>query len=69
MNSDQKFVDKAIVISTIAMKNLSITTLDTQNNDQLDFHDLSVNSIKNALYEAYETGYRAAMDREKRRND
>ena len=61
MYNDKKFIDKAIAISTIALKTLGLKTLDTQNSDNLDFHDLSVGSIKSALYEAYESGYSQAI--------
>ena len=40
----------------IARKTLLIETLETRKNDQLDFHDLSVWVIKQALSEAYAAG-------------
>lgn len=43
-------------IYTIARKELRIETLDQQYSDSLDFHDLSVVSIKRALEAAYEAG-------------
>lgn len=34
----------------------SIETLETQNSDRLDFHDLAVSAIRAALEDAYEAG-------------
>ncbi|SUZ33858.1 hypothetical protein ROE7235_03633 [Roseibaca ekhonensis] len=44
-------------LEDIAMQHLDIETLETQNSDRLDFHDVSVWSIKAALTESYERGY------------
>jgi hypothetical protein len=46
-------------IAEIAARVLGIATLATQNSDRLDFHDLSVSSIRKALEAAYEAGRRA----------
>jgi len=43
-------------ITTIAQKHLDIETLDTRKSDSLDFHDLAVWSIKEALEAAYRAG-------------
>jgi hypothetical protein len=41
----------------IAMKHFhSIETLETQNSDRLDFHDVAVWAIRAALEDAYEAG-------------
>lgn len=43
-------------ILKIATNHLDIQTLDTQENDYFDFHDLSVCQIRSALVAAYELG-------------
>lgn len=40
----------------IAKKHLNIETLETRNSDSLDFHDVAVWCLKDALQEAYEAG-------------
>ncbi len=48
----------------IAMKHFhSIETLETQNSDRLDFHDVAVWAIRAALVEAYAAGVSAATKR------
>ena len=42
------------LLTDIAKKHLNIETLKTRNSDGLDFHDLAVWSLKDALQEAYE---------------
>ena len=42
----------------IASDHLNITTLQTRNSDELDFHDCSVWGIKAALEAAYDAGLR-----------
>ncbi|MBF0354953.1 MAG: hypothetical protein HQL43_06945 [Alphaproteobacteria bacterium] len=44
------------VISEIASKILGLETLESRKRDSLDFHDLSVWSIKEALSAAFEAG-------------
>ena len=44
----------------IAQKHLELETLETRNSDRLDFHNLSVWQIKEALEEAYSAGARNA---------
>ena len=41
----------------------SIETLETQNSDRLDFHDVAVWAIRSALIEAYAAGLAAAAKR------
>jgi hypothetical protein len=55
--------DKAVdqELAEIAQKYLDIDTLETQNSDSLDFHDLSVANLKEALEEAYLAGKRAGV--------
>ncbi len=50
------------VVAEIARDELGIDTLETRNNDGLDFHELSVASIKTALEAAYEAGRKAGYD-------
>ena len=48
------------LLEQIASQHLRINTLTTQHSDRLDFHDLAVWSIKNALEAAYAAGASAA---------
>jgi hypothetical protein len=50
---------KAELLSLIAEKHLRIETLETRNADGLDFHDVAVWSIKDALETAFEAGRKA----------
>ena len=47
---------KRNIIEEIALKKLNIRTLETRNSDSLDFYDLSVASIKEALEAAFKAG-------------
>jgi len=44
----------------IAKQHLQTDTLETQHSDQLDFHEVSVWGIKNALQAAFDAGKQAA---------
>jgi hypothetical protein len=44
----------------IAQRHLFLETLETRNRDRLDFHDVAVWAIRDALEEAFEAGRRAA---------
>jgi hypothetical protein len=44
------------ILLAIAKKYLGIDTLDARNSDSLDFYDVAVWSIKDALKAAYEAG-------------
>jgi len=46
-------------IAALAKRYLYLDTLETQNSDSLDFHDLAVWRIKEALEEAYKAGFEA----------
>ena len=46
-------------LEKIAGEQLSIETLETRNSDSLDFHEVSVWGIKEALKKAYEAGKQA----------
>ena len=48
------------LILEIAQRRFSLETLETQNSDCLDFHDVAVWAIRDALEEAFEAGRRAA---------
>lgn len=50
-------------LADIAKKHLSIDTLASQRSDRLDFHDLAVWSIEQALEAAFQAGLDAAEDR------
>jgi hypothetical protein len=43
-------------LAAIARQHLGIPTLETENSDILDFHDVSVWSVKAALQAAYDAG-------------
>jgi len=43
-------------LDQIAKQTLGLETLETRNSDRLDFHDLSVGSIRAALLAAYQAG-------------
>ena len=44
----------------IAQRRFFLETLETQNSDRLDFHDVAVWAIRDALEEVFEAGRRAA---------
>ncbi|MCC5786901.1 MAG: hypothetical protein JJU33_09390 [Phycisphaerales bacterium] len=50
-------------INRIAREALGLETLETRRADSLDFHDLAVWTIKDALERAYEAGRDAALPR------
>ncbi len=45
-----------LALTEIAQRHFQIETLETRKSDSLDFHDVSVWSIKDALIEAFELG-------------
>ena len=48
-------------IEKIAQTHLFIETLEEKRNDELDFHDLSVGCIREALESAYRAGVAASQ--------
>ena len=54
MTENQELLQK--ILTGIAEKNLGMVTLETRNNDFLDFHDLAVWQIKEALEDAFIAG-------------
>lgn len=46
------------LLTDIAKKHLNIKTLETRKSDSLDFHDVAVWCLKDALKSAYEAGLR-----------
>jgi len=44
------------LLTDIAKKHLNIATLETRHSDSLDFHDVAVWCLKDALQEAYKAG-------------
>jgi hypothetical protein len=59
MTETQELIDK--VLTQIAQKNLGIVTLETQNSDSLDFHDVAVWQIKDALKDAFLAGMQTGV--------
>jgi hypothetical protein len=49
------------LLTQIAQEHLFIDTLETQNSDSLDFHDVSVWGVKEALIAAYQAGLAAGQ--------
>lgn len=47
-------------LNTIAREALGLETIETRNRDSLDFHDLAVWCVKDALQRAYEAGRQSA---------
>jgi hypothetical protein len=48
------------LLERIALQHLRIETLQTRHSDRLDFHDVGVGSLKDALQAAFEAGQRSA---------
>jgi hypothetical protein len=65
MDQEKEVIDKSLAISKIAIEILRIKNLDSQNSDTLDFHDLSVTSIRIALTAAYDAGYKNGSNNQK----
>lgn len=61
MNSENN-IELNPLISEIAAKYLGVKTLETQNSDPLDFHDLAAWSLKAALEAAFNAGYESAQN-------
>ena len=55
---DAKTLDQ--LFQRIALDHLFVETLETRNSDRLDFHEVSVWSIKTALQAAFDAGRQAA---------
>lgn len=49
------------LLTRIAQEHLFIDTLETRNSDSMDFHDVSVWGVKEALLAAYQAGLTAAQ--------
>ncbi len=52
MNTNQLYS----ILNQIAQKHLDIETLETRHSDRLDFHDVAVWGIREALQAAFEAG-------------
>jgi len=50
------------ILTSIARRVLNLDTLETRKSDSLDFHELSVWQIKEALEAAFKAGYDAGRD-------
>jgi acyl carrier protein len=53
---------KKAEIKSIAVELLGLETLEVRNSDSLDFHDLHVVSIQDALEQAFDAGVKAATE-------
>ena len=51
------------MLEWIAKATLGLETLETRNSDGLDFHDLAVWTIKQAMQQAYSAGYNRAKEK------
>ena len=49
------------LLTRIAQEHLFIDTLETRNSDSMDFHDVSVWGVKEALLAAYQAGLATAQ--------
>ena len=49
------------LLTRIAQEHLFIETLETRNSDSMDFHDVSVWGVKEALLAAYQAGLAASQ--------
>jgi hypothetical protein len=58
MDADKNLVNQSVIVASVANRILGLKTLDTQNSDSLDFHDLSTENIRAALNAAYEAGFK-----------
>jgi hypothetical protein len=56
---DDPSATRHALLLQIAQRQFRIETLETQNWDRLDFHDVAVWAIRAALEEAFEAGRRA----------
>jgi len=56
--------ERDALLDGIARRILQIETLETRKSDALDFHDLAVWNIRQALMTAYESGYDHANTQE-----
>lgn len=52
--------DRNGILLTIARRILRLETLEARRSDRLDFHDLAVWQVREALEAAFDAGYRAA---------
>ena len=52
-------VTRDALILEIAQRRFFLETLETRNSDSLDFHDVAVWAIRDALTDAFEAGRRA----------
>ena len=56
MNTDERLT----AIRQIAARVLRVPTLEARNSDSLDFHEIGVWQLRDALAAAYDAGFRAA---------
>jgi hypothetical protein len=58
-NHDIKETTMDDIVAELARKHFGIETLETRNMDALDFYDVAVWSVRDALAAAYEAGKKA----------
>jgi hypothetical protein len=56
LDAEQKLKAQSLAVTDIARRVLGIKTLEIQESDALDFHDLHIENIRAALNAAYEAG-------------
>lgn len=54
-----------LAIEDIAKENLSVSCLDSRDEEELDFHEIHVDALKKALHRAYNAGFKAAQEAKK----
>ena len=61
--STQKQLNVSELLAAIAKEKLHIDTLETRNSDSLDFHDVAVWSVRDALLAAYQAGMSSVQEK------
>lgn len=56
-------IDRTHIVTAIAKKTIGIDNLETRNSDSLDFYDINVANLKDALLAAYQAGRNSARNR------
>ena len=54
-----KLAEHKAMLTAIALEHCGVETLETRNNDRLDFHDVSAEGLHRALETAYAAGLKA----------
>jgi len=69
MKTEEPIIGKNECLSQIAKHYLGIKTLEVRNSDRLDFHDVGVASLKDALEAAYRAGLEQGLRRKPRQKN